>query len=104
MAEETDPNVLYNLSGDLWTAQVLSESEVDAAVTALLSDDPARRGEVYRNLDFAKGRWMKLDDEEAEEFRAKLNHFCRAYSFLSQVMAFIDFVSDTWKEFRAEHE
>ena len=104
LAEETDPNVLYNLSGDLWTAQVLSESEVDAAVTALLSDDPARQGEVYRNLDFAKGRWMKLDDEEAEEFRAKLNHFCRAYSFLSQVMAFIGFVSDTWKEFRAEHE
>ncbi|ERS33374.1 hypothetical protein HMPREF1275_01575 [Propionibacterium sp. KPL1844] len=86
------------------TAQVLSESEVDAAVTALLSDDPARRGEVYRNLDFAKGRWMKLDGEDAEEFRAKLGHFCRAYSFLSQVMAFIDFVSDTWKEFRAEHE
>ena len=86
------------------TAQVLSESEVDAAVTALLSDDPARQGEVYRNLEFAQGRWMKLDDEEAEEFRAKLNHFCRAYSFLSQVMAFIGFVSDTWKEFRAEHE
>ena len=65
MAEETDPNVLYNLSGDLWTAQVLSESEVDAAVTALLSDDPARQGEVYRNLDFAKGRWTNLDEEEA---------------------------------------
>lgn len=104
VAEETDPNVLYNLSGDLWAAQVLSESEVDAAVTALLSDDPARQGEVYRNLEFAKDRWTNLDDEEAEEFRAKLGHFCRAYSFLSQVMAFIDFVSDTWKEFRAEHE
>ncbi|WP_277101616.1 type I restriction enzyme subunit R domain-containing protein [Cutibacterium granulosum] len=90
VAEETDPNVLYNLSGDLWAAQVLSEPEMDAAVTALLSDDPARQDEVYRNLDFAQGRWMKLDDEEAEEFRAKLNHFCRAYSFLSQVMPFID--------------
>lgn len=33
---------------------------------------------------------MKLDGEDAEEFRIKLNHFCRAYSFLSQVMAFID--------------
>ncbi|MEA5661149.1 MAG: hypothetical protein R5N72_03550, partial [Cutibacterium granulosum] len=104
VAEKTDPNTLYNLSGDLWAAQVLSEPEMDAAVTALLSDDPARQGEVYRNLEFAKDRWTNLDDEEAEEFRAKLNHFCRAYSFLSQVMAFIDFVSDTWKEFRAEHE
>ena len=90
VAEETDPNVLYNLSGDLWAAQVLSEPEMDAAVTALLSDDPARQDEVYRNLGFAQGRWMNLDDEEAEEFRAELNHFCRAYSFLSQVMPFID--------------
>ncbi len=90
LATPTDPNVLYNLSNDLWAAQVLSEPEMDASVTALLSDDPARQGEVYANLCPAVGRWTALDEDGQEAFRATLNHFCRAYGFLAQVMPYID--------------
>lgn len=90
LATPTDPNVLYNLSTDLWSAQVLSEPEMDASVTALLSDDPAQQAAVYANLDPAVGRWINLDEEAQETFRATLNHFCRAYGFLAQVMPFID--------------
>ncbi|WP_130865407.1 type I restriction endonuclease subunit R [Acidipropionibacterium timonense] len=86
----TDPNALYNLSTDLWSARVLSEPEVDAAVAALLSGDPARQAQIYDNLGPAVGRWIALEDDEAEAFRGTLDQFCRAYGFLAQVMPFID--------------
>ncbi|MDU5026316.1 MAG: DEAD/DEAH box helicase family protein, partial [Cutibacterium avidum] len=90
LATPTDPNVLYNMSNDLWSAQVLSEPEMDASVTALLSDAPDRQGEVYANLHPAVGRWTALDEEQQEAFRATLDQFCRAYAFLAQVMQYID--------------
>lgn len=90
LAAPTDPNVLYNLSGDLWAAQVLSQTEVEAAVLAMLSADESRQGEIYANLTPAVGRFLNLDHDQAEAFRATLNSFCRAYSFLAQVMQFID--------------
>lgn len=90
LATPTDPNVLYNMSNDLWSAQVLSEPEMDASVTALLSDAPDRQGEVYANLHSAVGRWTALDEEQQEAFRATLDQFCRAYAFLAQVMQYID--------------
>ena len=90
LAIPTDPNVLYNMSNDLWSAQVLSEPEMDASVTALLSDAPDRQGEVYANLHPAVGRWTALDEEQQEAFRATLDQFCRAYAFLAQVMQYID--------------
>ncbi len=90
LATPTDPNVLYNLSHDLWSAQVLSEPEVEAAVLALLSDDPSRQSEVYGNLLPASGRWLTLDEDAQESFRGTLSQFCRAYAFLAQVMPFVD--------------
>ncbi|GAB2478977.1 DEAD/DEAH box helicase family protein [Luteococcus sediminum] len=90
LATPTDPNVLYNLSNELWAAQVLSDPEMDASVEALLSDDPSRQDQIYANLNPAVGRWIALDDDAAEAFRGTLKSYCRVYSFLAQVMQFID--------------
>lgn len=91
IATPTDPNVLYNLYSDLRAAQVLSDAEIDAGVEALLSADASRQPEVYTNLAPAVGRYLALPDADAKEnFRTTLNHFCRAYGFLAQVMPFID--------------
>jgi type I restriction enzyme R subunit len=75
---------------DLMNAGVLSPPEMDAAVEALLSEDPARQAEIYSNLDFAVGRFLNLDDAAQQEFRTKLQHFCRAYAFIAQIMPFTD--------------
>ena len=64
--------------------------EMEAAVAALLSEDPAQQSVLYAALAPAVGRFAGLDEAKAEEFRRTLEHFCRAYSFVSQVMPWAD--------------
>ena len=89
-AAPTDPNVLYTMEHDLLAAGVLSSAEMAAAVAALLSEDPTQQSVIYDNLTSAVGRFAQLDDEAADEFRATLNGYCRAYAFVAQVMPWTD--------------
>ncbi|WP_374457961.1 type I restriction endonuclease subunit R [Nocardioides sp.] len=89
-AAPTDPNVLYTMEHDLLAAGVLASGEMAAAVAALLSEDPAQQSVIYANLLPAVGRFAQLDEDAAEAFRATLNHFCRAYAFVAQVMPWTD--------------
>lgn len=86
----TEPNVLATMEHDLMAAEVLSLHEIEAAVAALLSDDPTQQSVIYANLDPAVGRFTTLDEERADEFRRTLEHFCRAYAFVAQVMPWAD--------------
>jgi type I restriction enzyme R subunit len=86
----TEPNVLATMEHDLMAAGVLSMPEMDAAVAALLSEDPAQQSVLYGNLEPAVGRFAALEEEKADEFRRMLEHFCRAYAFVAQVMAWTD--------------
>lgn len=90
LASPSDPNLLYTLQHDLENAGVLAPAEVEAAVVQLLEGDDKKQGLVYANVDPAVGRFSTLDDDAAEEFRATLNHFLRAYAFLAQVMPWSD--------------
>ena len=89
-ATPTEPNVLYTMEHDLMAAQILSRVEMDAAVAALLSEDPALQSVIYGNLDPAGGRFAALDEDSQEAFRRTLEHFCRAYAFVAQVMPWAD--------------
>lgn len=42
---------------------------------------------VLRNLDPAAGRLAALDEDSQETFRRTLEHFCRDYMSVAQVMA-----------------
>lgn len=75
---------------DLLAANVLSPDEMEAAALALLSGDPAEQSVVYANLLPTVGRFVALDEEAQEQFRATLQHFTRAYAFLAQVMPWTD--------------
>lgn len=89
-ATPTEPNVLYTMEHDLMAARVLSAEEMDAAVGALLSDDPALQSVIYSNIDPAIGRFVALDEDAQEQFRRTLENFCRAYAFVAQVMPWAD--------------
>lgn len=89
-ATPTEPNLLYGWEHDLMAAGVLSMPEMEAAVGALLSEDPAQQSVIYSNLGFAVGRFVGLEEEAQDEFRGKLQSFCRAYAFVAQVMPFTD--------------
>ncbi|MFX4273637.1 type I restriction endonuclease subunit R [Propionibacteriaceae bacterium Y1685] len=90
LAQPTDPNALYTMEHDLMAAGVLSVDEMDAATTALLSDDPAQQSVIYTNIGSATGRYVSLDEDAQEDFRGKLQAFCRAYAFVAQVMPWAD--------------
>lgn len=90
LAQPTDPNVLYAMEHDLRSAGVLSLDEMDAATTALLSDDPKQQPIIYTNVGTAVGRFACLDEEAQESFRGTLTHFVRAYAFVAQVMPWAD--------------
>lgn len=90
LAQPTDPNVLYAMEHDLMASGVLSLDEMDAATTALLSDDPAQQPTLYGNLTPAVGRFLSLDEDDQESFRGTLTHFVRAYAFVAQVMPWPD--------------
>jgi len=89
-ATPTEPNVLYALEHDLMAAGVLSMPEMEAAVAALLSEDPVQQSVLYANLTPAVGRFTLLDEEVQETFRSTLQSFCRGYAFMAQVMPFTD--------------
>jgi len=89
-ATPTEPNVLYTMEHDLMAAGVLSMPEMEAAVAALLSEDPAEQSVLYANLLPAVGRFTSLDEEAQESFRGTFQGFCRAYAFIAQVMPFTD--------------
>lgn len=71
-------------------AGVLSLPEMAATLAALLSEDPAHQSVLYANLELAVGRYAALDEEKADAFRRTLEHFCRAYAFVAQVMPWVD--------------
>jgi len=86
----TEPNVLYAMDHELMAAGVLSMVEMEAGVAALLSGEARMQSVVYANLGPAVGRFVALGDEAREAFRGRLEHFCRAYAFLAQVMPWVD--------------
>lgn len=45
---------------------------------------------LYANLEPAVGRFATLEEEKADAFRRTLEHFCRAYAFVAQVMPWAD--------------
>ncbi|WP_026378172.1 type I restriction endonuclease subunit R [Aestuariimicrobium kwangyangense] len=91
LAVPTEPQMLYTMEHDLRSAGVMAADEIRAGALALLSDDPGQQAAVYAAVTPAVGRFSLLEeDDDRDEFRAKLNHFCRAYGFVAQVMPWAD--------------
>ncbi|SMC56865.1 type I restriction endonuclease subunit R [Janibacter indicus] len=90
LAQPTDPNVLHTMEIDIKSAPVFAHEEMMAAVTALLSGDPAQQPVIYTNVAPAVGRYLNLDEVEQDCYRSKVAQFCRMYSFMSQVIQWHD--------------
>ena len=101
----TDPNILYNVDSKLRASPVLRQSDIDAFANVFFKD-PAKQsqrdhGKYNQWLDPAVGRYKEAyrdhnmaDSEgytdEGEAFKSDLRTFVRLYSFLSQVVEFVD--------------
>ena len=87
LADETDPNKLHDLQGDLDGAQVYSRDQIDDFVRRYLGD--AERDELDPILDACVASYLKeLDEDGQVDFKGKAKAFVRTYAFLSSVLPY----------------
>ena len=87
LADETDPNKLHDLQGDLDGAQVYSAEQVRTFVERYL--DGVDRDKLDPILDRCVAVYLRdLDEDGQVDFKSKARGFVRTYGFLSSVLTY----------------
>ena len=87
LSDETDPNKLHDLQGDLDGAQVYSPARVTAFVKRYL--DGVERERLDPILDQCVSVYVNdLGEDEQVAFKSKAKGFARTYAFLSSVLPY----------------
>lgn len=94
LVSTTDPNLLYDLKGELEGYQIIWSSEVDAfAQIFFKSQQKASKrdhSKLHSLVDPAVERFVELNEAQQDEFKNTLVTFIRLYAFLAQIMPFAD--------------
>jgi type I restriction enzyme R subunit len=92
LLEETDPNLLYDLSRKIIDAQVLWQDDIDSAWRALEGAGDIKSGNAALNaaLDPAVERFRALEKSERDGFRGWLQGYVRLYAYLLHIVPFGD--------------
>lgn len=94
LSEETDPNILYDLQADIEQYQVFTEEEVNKVneleVTSGQKKSTKLQQQLNAEIDKGVERFKNLSEEEKESFKQAATKFTRTYSFVLQVVTFID--------------
>ena len=87
LADETDPNKLHDLQGDLDSAQVYSLDQVTEFVKRYL--DGVARDALDPILDRCVAVYMsELGEDEQVAFKSRAKGFVRTYAFLSSILPY----------------
>ncbi len=87
LADETDPNKLHDLQGDLDGAQVYSAEQVEEFVKRYLAG--VERDQLDPILDQCVAVYIReLDEDQQVAFKSKAKGFVRTYSFLSSILPY----------------
>ena len=95
LAEPSDPSQLEVLKHELDQPQIYFWSEVEAFAQVFYKpterQGPAYHALLQRHLQPAVDRFNAVEDEDQrEEFRAKLSGYVKVYAFLSQIVPYAD--------------
>lgn len=89
LAEETDPNRLYDLQNLLERFDLYDERIIDQFCDVFYDSD--QPDELLQSvLDRVVERWSALEENDREEFRSTLQSYIRLYGYISQLMTFTD--------------
>ena len=89
LAEETDPNRLYNLQSQLDGFELYDADAIDQFCRIFY--DPARPAELLQGiLDSVVEKWSAHETNAREEFRSTLQSYIRLYGYISQLITFTD--------------
>ncbi|MCB9221544.1 MAG: type I restriction endonuclease subunit R [Ignavibacteria bacterium] len=93
--EEPDINHLYDLKLVIDKEQIYWENEIEQfakvyfkSKTLLSKSDQSK---LYSVLEPALGRYKQLEEENQEKFKKSLRTWCNLYSFLAQIMPFVEY-------------
>ena len=89
LAEETDPNRLYDLQSQLESFDLYDEDTIDQFCRVFY--DPTRPDELLQGvLDCVVEKWSAHEMNEREEFRSTTQSYIRLYGYISQLITFTD--------------
>ena len=89
LAEETDPNRLYDLQSQLDGFDLYDEDTIDQFCRVFY--DPTRPDELLQSvLDSVVEKWSELEMNDREEFRSITQSYIRLYGYISQLITFTD--------------
>ena len=89
LAEETDPNRLYDLQSQLEGFELYDEATIEEFCGIFYDAD--QPDELLQGiLDGVVERWLALEEHAREEFRSTLQSYIRLYGYISQLITFTD--------------
>ncbi len=87
LSEETDPNKLHDLKGDLDGCQVYAWEQVEQLVARYLGGESRERLDPI--LDACVARYLQALDEDGQvAFKGKAKAFVRTYNFLASILPY----------------
>jgi type I restriction enzyme R subunit len=86
LSEETDPNKLHDLKGELDGYQVYAPEQIESLVTRYL--DGASREQLDPILDACVAVYQQLDEDGQVDFKGKAKAFTRTYDFLASILPY----------------
>ena len=89
LAEETDPNRLYDLQSQLEGFDLYDADTIDQFCSIFY--ESSRPDELLQGiLDRVVENWSDLETNEREDFRSILRSYIRLYGYISQLITFTD--------------
>ena len=89
LAEETDPNRLYDLQRQLADFNLYNDDTINR-FCHVFYDGEQPDELIQAILDEVVERWSDRDEEQREEFRSALQSYIRLYGYISQLITFKD--------------
>ena len=89
LSEATDPNLLYEIQTQLKTFPVFTDEDVEGFARVYFGGE-APLDRLYAALAPVVERFSDLQESERQDFRGQVTDYVRRYSFLAQVLTFMD--------------
>ena len=89
LSEATDPNLLYEIQTRLKAFPVYTDEDVESFAQLYFSGKTSQ-DQIYAALSPSVGRFSDLQEDEQRDFRSQLADYVKLYSFLAQVLTFLD--------------
>jgi len=89
LSEVSDPDKLYPLMDTIHKYNLYTRTEVDEVCKLFFSKEPNDE-KIQFILSSVKGKYDKMNDEDKNEYKTKVQSFLRLYSFFSQIISFTE--------------